>query len=129
MSFLFQFAQRFKRPVFLWSFGALITEGVCQWLAKDIWPGTRARWLTLLPLVPMIGFVIALVRAILRMDELQRRISLESIAIAFIFTLLVTFAFVGLERAEVYRPQWNELGTYMLFLWACAYVITARRYR
>jgi len=124
-----QFASRFKRPVFLWSFAALIAEAVCQWVAKDVWPGPQARWLTLLPLVPMIGFVVALVRAILRMDELQRRICLESISIAFVLTLLVTFAFIGLERAEVYAPKWNELGTYMLFLWACAYVVTVRRYK
>lgn len=120
-------SSRFTRPVFLWSVAALILELVAQWAGRNGFP--QYRWLELLPLVPMALFLVALVRAILRMDELQQRICLESIAVAFVLTLALTLVFIGLERADIYRVKWNELGTYMLFLWACAYVFSVWRYR
>ena len=129
MDSLRQLASRFKRPIFLWAAAALISELTVQWIVKDVWHSAGARWLTLLPLLPMLLFIFALVRTILHMDELQRRISIESMSVAFVLTLALALIFVGLERAGFYRPDWSELGTYMLFLWACAYIFCVRRYQ
>lgn len=84
----------------------------------------------LLPLVPESFFIGALVRAILKMDELERRVTLESIAIAFILTLALTFALAGLENAGLNYPSVQaEVGTLMLGFWAGAYIYSTRRYR
>ncbi|HEV7550246.1 MAG TPA: hypothetical protein VGP65_01095, partial [Candidatus Angelobacter sp.] len=68
-------------------------------------------------------------RMILKMDELQKRICVESLSIAFLLTLLLTAIFVGLELARLPRPKWDDLGSYMMLLWACAYVFSVWRYR
>lgn len=112
---------RLTRPVFLWPALALILELL---LHED-----SSRWLRLLPVVPMLLFVAALCRAIWRMDELQQRISVMSMSVAFVLTLVLTLLFAGLETAGLYSPHWNDLGTYMLILWACAYALSAWRYR
>ncbi len=115
--------RRFARPVFWCAALALILELIVQHSAP------RSQWLTLLPVLAMFVFVVFLVQAIRRMDELQQQISLLSMSIAFILTLVLTLAFVGLERSGFYAPRWDELGTYMLALWACAYAVVAWRYK
>src|SRR5438045_2567861 len=81
---------RFSRPLFLWALAGLITELAVQYFVGATRPDPL-RFLMLLPLVPEAFFIGALVRAILKMDELERRITLESIAIAFILTLALMF--------------------------------------
>ncbi len=87
------------------------------------------RLLFLLPLIPALLFCLTLMKAIQKMDELQKRICLESVFIAFTLTLAVTFVFSALEGAGIYHAPWNDTGTLMMFLWACAYVFSAWRYR
>ena len=121
---------RFTRPVFLWAMAALLT-----WLGL-LWLGDRAL-LTARALA--IGFVTSLLlmflfaasaaRMILKMDELQKRICVESLSIAFLLTLVLTLIFVVLEHTGLHRPKWDDLSFYMMLLWACAYVFSAWRYR
>lgn len=118
---------RFTRPVFLWAMTALLAE-----LLVDGLPGlgfNPPRLLNLLPLLPALLFLLAMVRAIQKMDELQKRICLESVFIAFMLTLVLAFTFGGLEHAGIYRPAWDSLGTPMMFFWACAYIFSSWRYR
>ena len=89
----------------------------------------RSPWLTMLPVIPMLLFVVALVQAIRHMDELQKRISVVSMSVAFVLSVFLTLIFIGLQRAGVYEPHWDDIGTDMLALWACAYAVLAWRYR
>ncbi len=59
-----------------------------------------------------------------KIDELQKRICVESLSIAFLLTLVLTGIFVGLEHTGLHRPKWDDLGSYMMLLWACAYVFS-----
>lgn len=121
---------RFSRPLFLWALAALITELALHFLFGTRPPNQRLQFLTLLPLVPIAFFLVALVRTIQRMDELQKRITLESFAIAFILTLILILAVEGLQSAGINYPALrDEVGSFMLFFWACAYVFSVRRYR
>lgn len=105
------------------------------WLGL-LWLGDRAL-LTARALA--IGFVTSLLlmflfaasaaRMILKMDELQKRICVESLSIAFLLTLVLTLIFVVLEHTGLHRPKWDDLSFYMMLLWACAYVFSAWRYR
>ena len=87
---------RFTRPVFLWAVCALLIDFAIQSLGKT---KLLPSWLALLPVIPAIFFVVALFRAVQRMDELQKRICLESVFIAFMFTLVLAFVAAGLNQA------------------------------
>jgi hypothetical protein len=118
---------RFTRPVFLWAMCALLTEMAVQSLGKTAW--SVPSWLTLLPVIPAVFFVAALFRAVQRMDELQKRICLESVFIAFLVTLVLAFVLAGLDRAGIYHAKFDALGGPMMGLWAFAYVVSVWRYR
>lgn len=119
---------RFTRPVFLWALCATLTEFAVQSLGKTT---TRSipPWLMLLPAIPAICFVVVLFRSVQRMDELQRRICLESVFIAFMLTLVLAFVVAGLDQAGIYHAKSDALGTPMIGLWACAYIVSVWRYR
>ncbi len=120
------FSSRFTRPVFLWAVAAALTEIlVTSLLAHKEVP----RALGLLPVLPYMIFFAAMVRSVLKMDEMQKRICLESASIAFLLTLIITAFFGGIEQAGLGRPPWEEVGGFMLLLWACAYGLSAWRYR
>jgi len=120
---------RFTRPVFVWAVTALATEIVVEWLLRRGLHQPTLGIVSLLPLIPAMLFMLALVRAIQKMDELQKRICLDSVFNAFMLTLSLTFIFAGLNRAGIYRAPGNDIGTLMMFLWACAYAFSAWRYR
>ncbi|PYP86509.1 MAG: hypothetical protein DMG65_18650 [Candidatus Angelobacter sp. Gp1-AA117] len=119
---------RFTRPVFLWALCAVLTEIAVQSLGKiPTW--SVPPWVTLLPVIPAICFVVALFRSVQKMDELQKRICLESVFIAFMLTLVLAFVVAGLDQAGIYHAKSDVLGTPMMGLWASTYIISAWRYR
>jgi hypothetical protein len=77
----------------------------------------------------MMFFVVALVRAVQKMDELQRRIFFEAVSIAFVATLTLSLVLAGLDSAGIYHASYDDLGTPMLALWAVAYIFSSWRYR
>lgn len=85
-----------------------------------------------LALVPMIGAAAAawaILRGLARMDELQRRIQFDAIALSFLGTALITFGWGFAESAGA--PQlrafmvWPIMGT----LWGLGTAIASWRYR
>ena len=83
-------------------------------------------------LVPMIGALTAawaIMRGLWRMDELQRRIQFDAIAMSFLGTALLTFGWGFAEGAGVPRLQafmvWPIMGT----LWCAGLLIARHRYR
>lgn len=120
---------RFTRPVFLWAITAMAAEFLVQFCIEAGWRSPFPRLFLLLPLIPCLFFVVALLQGIWKMDELQKRICLESAFIAFLLTLGLTFVFTGMERLGIYRATFDDTGTAMLFFWACAYIVFSRRYR
>jgi hypothetical protein len=85
-----------------------------------------------LALSPMVGAIAAagaVLRAIGRMDELQRRIQLDAIAFSFLGTALVTFGWgfaedAGLPRLEAFAV-WPIMGS----LWMVGLLVARQRYR
>jgi hypothetical protein len=118
-------SQRFRltRPAFLWALCALVLE-----VEVEHHPGVP-KLVALLPLIPALLFVVAVVRTVQKMDELQKRICLESVFIAFMLTLVLTFVLAGLSQAGIYHPEWDSVGTPMMFLWASAYIFSSWKYR
>jgi hypothetical protein len=112
--------------VFLCSVAAALTEVVVAWLLKH---SQIPRWVGLLPVLPYLVFLAAFVHTALKVDEMQRRIYLESASIAFVLTLMITFVFAAVEKSEMAHPPWNVVGGIALLLWTGAYAFSAWRYR
>lgn len=120
------FSSRFTRPVFLWAVTAALTQVLVTWLVVH---QRVPRWLGLVPVLLYMIFFAAMVRSVLRMDEMQKRICVESASVAFLLTLIITAFFGGIEQAGIGRPPWEEVGGFMLLLWVGAYAVSAWRYR
>ncbi len=122
-------ARRFTRSIFLWGAAAFLAEAVYQQLNR-YQPHRSGLWFFgLLPLPLMLGFIVSLVRTIWKMDELQKRISIESAFIAFAAALAISLAFAGLDRMGWYKAAWDDVIDFMLFTWACAYIFYSVKYR
>jgi hypothetical protein len=121
--------KRLTRPIFLWWVVAWTAEVTVEWLFKrgGLQPSLRP-FLAFLPVPLWIFFVVAFVRAIRRMDELQQQIYLETFSIAFGLTLALTLVFAGLERAGIYRAAWSDVVSSLMFLWVVAYIFASWRY-
>lgn len=84
----------------------------------------------LLALPPSAFLVYTFVRWIRSLDELQRRIVSEAVAIAFVVSLLAGIALDGLQEGGYFTAaQWEAGWMAMVFLYVSAYWYTSRRYR
>ncbi len=89
-------------------------------------------WLFALSMVPMIGAVAmawTVLRGLHRMDELQRRIQFDAIAIAFLGTALITFGWgfgevAGLPPLRAFAV-WPIMGS----LWFISVIFASQKYR
>jgi membrane associated rhomboid family serine protease len=84
-----------------------------------------------LALTPMIGAAAAgwaVMRALWRMDELQRRIQLDAIAISFLATALITFGWGFAEEAGAPRLSAFFVWPVMAVCWLIGLLIARRRY-
>ena len=84
---------------------------------------------SLLAIVPAAGFVLALGLAIASLDELQRRIQTEAIAIGFAGTALAAFVMLVLGWAGVPTLSWGWVLVAMTFMWMVGKLWTLWRYR
>ncbi|HEX8365934.1 MAG TPA: hypothetical protein VF603_11700 [Allosphingosinicella sp.] len=85
-----------------------------------------------LALTPMVGAAAAgwaVMRGIWRMDELQRRIQLDAIAMAFLATALITFGWGFAEEAGAPRLSAFLVWPVMAVAWMIGLVIARSRYR
>lgn len=121
---------------FLAAVAYVLTTWACLWLLRQ--PLADAdQWLravtALLPILPMLLAVRAVVRLILAGDELQRRIDLEAIAASSLLVGLGALTLNLLVRAEVVEVSGRQATLWVLpALWlgyAVARVWAARRYR
>ena len=86
-------------------------------------------WSSLLAIIPVILFVLAIASAIAHLDEMQRRIQVEAIAIAFAGTAIVVSVYLLLGLAGVPSPGWGLLIVIMTFMWGVGKLWTMWRYR
>ncbi|CAH2794805.1 MAG: hypothetical protein CBARDMAM_3368 [uncultured Caballeronia sp.] len=88
------------------------------------------RWaIAILPMVPMIFIAIAVLRQLRRVDELQRRIQFEALAIAFGSTALTTFGYGFLENVGFPKLPTFAIWPIMGALWIIGLRVVRIRYR
>lgn len=94
------------------------------------YPGSTWRFVVVLaPVVPAFFFVLAIVRHVRRLDELQRRIQLEALALAFPSSALATFSYGLLQRVGLPPLNWTWVWLVMTGFWLLGTVVATRRYR
>lgn len=92
----------------------------------------QAAWripLALAPVVPLIFALLAFMRFLGRMDELQRRIQLDAIGFAFGAAALLTFSYSFLENVGFPRLSYLWVLPLMVVLWGVAVGVASWRYR
>jgi hypothetical protein len=92
-------------------------------------PGIARYLVALLPMVPAILVVLAVVRQLGRMDELERKIQLEALGFGFSGTAIITLSFGFLENAGLPRPSWVFVWPIMGLLWIVGTALATRKYR
>ncbi len=84
--------------------------------------------LALTPVIPAIFGMIAYIRFISRMDELQRRIQFEALAFGFGVSGLIMFSYGFLESIGFPHISLLWVFPFMIAMWGIGTIITSRRY-
>jgi hypothetical protein len=85
--------------------------------------------IVLVPAIPGIWFLVSLGRAIASLDELQRRIQLEAIAIGFGISGMFALTYGLLGMVGVPQTSWMYVPVVMVFGWFLGKLWTLWRYR
>lgn len=111
----------------------LVLAGVfaSSWTLRRLEPAGPWRVAAALLAVPPSAFLIyTFVRWIRGLDELQRKIVGEAVAIAFCVSLVAMVGLEGLQKAGYNTAiRWEDGWEMMVFLYVAAYAYTNRRYK
>ena len=81
------------------------------------------------PMAPFIYVIASSVRYLRMVDELQQRIQLEALAIAFGATAAITFCYGFLEHVGLPHINWWFVWPVMGISWSLSTIYAERRYR
>lgn len=120
-------------PAVILAGGAWILSYFVARYLLDTWPQSQ-RWEFAIVSLPMFAFfwlVWVVQRALRRADELQRRIHLEALAMAFLTTMLTMMGLGLVEETPrgMLTLPWRHLWFGLLPLYGVCYAIAAWRYR
>ncbi|ASK36160.1 hypothetical protein [Alloalcanivorax mobilis] len=121
-----------KNARYLLQFGAalaayMVVLVVSLWLLSGQPPLPWA--IALLPMVPAIGVCWVVVRQLRRVDEMQIKVQLEAIGLAFAATALVTFSYGFLEIVGFPKLSMFLVWPLMAVFWLIGLLISRLRYR
>ena len=92
-------------------------------------PGSAWRYgVALTPMLPGMWIAVGVVRAIQKLDELERRILLEGLAVAFLGTLILVLSLGFLQLAGFPPVSGVYIGFFMVVLWLAAKLAIHRKY-
>ncbi len=98
-------------------------------LAAGVESETARIALLLSPMLPAVLICGVVIRSIRQLDELQRRLQLEALALAFAGTALITFGYGFLEDAGLPRLSMFVVWPLMAVLWLVGGLAGRMRYR
>ena len=90
--------------------------------------GSAAILVAMAPAIPAACMCWATLRQLRRMDEMQRRLHLEALAMAFAGTALITFSYGCLENVGYPHLTMFYIWPIMAALWIVGLAIGCRRY-
>lgn len=99
-----------------------------RWM--DDHPDSPWRYVVALtPMVPGIWIAINMLRAIQKLDELERRVLLEGVAVSFMGTFILVLSLGFLQMAGFPLVNGVYIGFFMVVLWLVAKLVIHRNYR
>ena len=104
---------------------------LASWLLRNTALTTSARIaIALMPLPGDIALILLVLRAIRTLDEFQKRVHFEAIAVAFLSTGVAVFVYGYLQQAQVVGSlNAGLVWAFMLIFYAVGYVVAVRHYR
>ena len=84
--------------------------------------------LALTPMLPGIWIAVGILRAIQKLDELERLILLEGMAVSFLATLILVISLGFLQMAGMPPISGVYIGLFMLVSWLAAKLALHRKY-
>ncbi len=102
---------------------------VCIRLMQGAGDSPARYLLALLPVVPVAYGLLAFIRFLREMDELQRRIQFEAFGFSLGCTALATFTLGFLERAGFPQISMVWVLPMMIAFWGIGSALASRRYR
>jgi hypothetical protein len=118
---------------YYWHFGVSMSAYVIAiFFSRWLWHSANGPWrtvLAVLPIIPVICVFASVVRFLLATDELQRRIVVNSLALAGGATALLAVTYGLLEADGL--PRLSAWWTYAVFMssWIVAGYFVCRRYQ
>ena len=98
-----------------------------SWLGDN--PASPWRFpVALLPMIPGVLIALGVVRAIMKLDELERKILLEGMAISFTCTLILVLSMGLLGMAGFAQLNGVYIGAVMALLWLGGKLWATRKY-
>jgi len=91
--------------------------------------GIWATVVSLAPILPALGVAIAVMRQLRASDELQQRVQLEALSLAFAGTALITFSYGFLENVGYPKLSMFFVWPLMAVLWIIGGILSNRRFR
>jgi hypothetical protein len=89
----------------------------------------RIRWLAVLPVVALVAFMVLAMRSLRRMDELERKMHTEAMAIAFLGSILLVSTHGFLTEADLLTSPVLWLLPAMAGCWVIHLLVAIARYR
>lgn len=109
---------------------AMISEPLLEWFGADYGLGSPAR--VALMLAPMLLYsagAVTFALSMRKMDELHRRVHLQSATVGFVAALVAGFLLDGLTHAGLLRAAPADAGAVGLIAWVAALFTITRRYQ
>lgn len=121
---------RWTQPFVLWGIGTGATGLAVMWLLKHerLSPVLQST-LGFLPALMWILFIVAVARAVRKLDEMGKRIHLEAASISFLLTIILAYLFLGLQTVGLYTAKSGDLAGVSVLIWVLVLTIVTHRYR
>jgi hypothetical protein len=90
------------------------------------------RWqapVALLPMIPMFFTMRTILNYLRQIDEMQRQVQFEALAIGFAGTAFTTFGYGFLQTVGFPDVSWFAIWPIMAVFWVAGHFFAARRYR
>ncbi len=119
-----RYLREFLSAMLLYVVAVVGTSWLLEQLGASPW-----RWLiAVVPVLPIAFALVAFLRYLNRMDELQQRIQLNAIGFAAGATGMVTLTLGFLEDAGVPCLSWVWIFPMLIVFWGAATFVISRRY-
>jgi hypothetical protein len=126
---LMEYPPYIMRRIILSAIFFLVTLFVSQWLLDQELEKSYQVLVAIAPSIPGALLVFSIGSAIAQLDELQRRIQLEGIGIAFGASVIIFLSYALLVEVGIPQVNWMFVPLLMVLLWGIGKLWTMWKYR